>query len=175
MAKETNETRDLDIVTDEIMTAKHNNVKLAEARKAVDAYYANPSDENQDLVSENTKAIHDLLKMVKDYSDALAELKTRIEFCVVNLFDYAPALAEHFKIQGGAKTIKCDATPTSMALLMEAFEKKGYAPEGLFSMCTPITAKKAAEAFGLSEQALLEELGDLFATHYNKPSVKMLY
>ena len=172
MAKET-ETLDLTEVTTEILSAKNNTAKLVEARQAIDAYFADPSDENQDLVVQSTKAVHDLYRMAKDYSDALADLKARIEFCVMNLFDYAPAFEEHFKIQGGAKTTKCK--PNSMPLLMEKFIEKGYAPEGLFSMCTPLTAKKAAEAFGLSEQALLEELGDMFETKVNKPTLKMLY
>lgn len=177
MAKtNTNEnTRDLQEVTDEIMVAKHNNAKLAEARKAVDAYFINPSDDNQDLVANNTRAIHDLYYMVKEYTDALNDLKARIEFCVTNLFDYVPALEEHFKVQGGAKTVKCDKTPTSMEMLMDEWCKKGYDPSGLFGKCTAITAKKAAEAFGLSEQAFLEEYGHLFETHVNKPSVKMVY
>ena len=169
------EERDLEIVTDEIMTAKHNNAKLAEARQAVDAYFTNPSDDNQDLVANNTRAIHDLLYMVKEYSDALADLKARIEFCVVNLFDYVPALEEHFKVQGGAKTCKCDATPDAMNRLMDEWCKEGYDPSGLFGKCTAITAKKAAEAFGLSEQAFLEKYGHMFKTHVNKPTVKMVY
>ena len=174
MAKE-NETANLSEVTDEIMTAKNNNAKLAEARQAVDAYFSDPSDENQDLVANNTSAIHDLYRMVKEYTDALADLKTRIEFCVLNLYDFVPALEEHFKMQGGAKTVKCDKDPDSMRKLMDAYIAKGYDPSGLFAMCAAITAKKAAEAFGLSEQAFLEEHGDLFATHHNKPSVNMLY
>lgn len=171
----TTEPREVEIVTDEIMNAKHNNARLVEARQAVDAYFSNPSDDNQDLVANNTRAIHDLLYMCKEYEAAIADLKARIEYCVVNLFDYVPALEEHFKVQGGAKSCKCDNRPDSMFQLMEAWCKEGYDPSGLFGICSAITSKKAAEAFGLSEEAFLEKYGHLFKTHVNKPSVKMVY
>ena len=168
-----NENPELEIVTDEIMAAKHNNAMLAEARQAVAAYFANPSDENQDAVVTRTNAVSDLFRMVKDYTNALANLQKQIEFAVVSLYDYAPELAERFKLQG-SKSVKCDASKDSMRRLMDAFVAEGGDPSGLFGVCSVITAKKAAEAFGLSEGALLEKHGDLFETHYSKPQVKLV-
>ena len=168
-----NENRDLEIVADEIMNAKHNNARLVEAKNAVDAYFANPSDENEMAVSENASKILELFRMIKDYSDALADLKSRVEYAVANLYDYHPSLRENFKFKAGASKTTCSAKPDSMERLMAAWIAKGYDPAGLFAKCSAITSKKAADAFGLSEQALLEEFGDLFSTTRNKPALQM--
>lgn len=141
---------------------------------AVKDYFNNPCAETLLAVRNNAPNIRSLYRVIDDYSKALADLKSKVDFCVVSTFQDSPEIREEFKIQAGAKSIKCDAQADSMRQLMERFKGAGFDPCALFEKCSAITAKKAAEAFGLSEQALLESAGDLFATHENKPTVKMI-
>lgn len=141
----------------------------------INAFVTDPeADKSLVDVRKQAGAIRILYRLVDDYTKALADLKAKIDYCVVGTIDKSPEIAQEFKVQAGAKSIKCDATPASMMFLMDKFVEQGYNPSALFAQCSAITAKKAAEAFGLSEVALLEAYGDLFATHQNKPSVKML-
>lgn len=142
--------------------------------KAINDYVFNPNEETAKALRMNAPAIRSLYRLIDDYSKALAYLKENVNFCVIENIDTAPELAQEFKVQNGAKIIKCDSVPNSMQLLMTRYIDAGFDPVGLFAQCSAITAKKAAEAFGLSEQALLEAHGDLFETHQNKPSVKMI-
>lgn len=134
--------------------------------------------DNQTAVNSfafQARIVRDLMYHVVNISAALADLKSKLEFCVAHTIEHPSGnVKENFKIQPGAKSIKCDAQADSMRQLMERFKGAGFDPCALFEKCSAITAKKAAEAFGLSEQALLESAGDLFATHQNKPTVKML-
>lgn len=141
----------------------------------INKFVADP-EESANIVNvrKQAGAIRSLYRLVDDYTKALADLKAKIDYCVVETIEKSPEIAKEFKVQAGAKSIKCDATPASMMFLMDKFVEQGYNPSALFAQCSAITAKKAAEAFGLSEVALLESYGDLFATHQNKPSVKML-
>lgn len=142
--------------------------------KAINDYVFNPNEDTAKALRMNAPAIRSLYRLVDDYSKALADLKEKMNVCVLENIESAPEIAHEFKVQNGTKSIKCDSAPNSMQLLMSRYLEAGYDPVGLFAKCSAITAKKAAEAFGLSEQALLEAHGDLFETHYNKPSVKML-
>lgn len=150
--------------------------ELDECRKAVDNYFADQSEENRIAVRKNAEKIHDLWRKVDDFTKALADLKARMEFSIVDVIENSPELQKEFKIQAGAKSIKCDVVKEqSMRQLMERYLKKGFDPCFIFSKCSAITAKTAADCFGLSVDVMLEENGDLFAEHQNKPSVKMLY
>lgn len=149
---------------------------LTKATKAVTAFFVDPeAKENVVAVRQNAANIHELFRTIADYSAALDELKKRAEFAIVSIIDESPELQACFKIQAGAKSIKCDYDKNSMRNLMDKFKELGYDPCALFEKCSAITAKKAADAFGLSEQVFLETYGDLFQTHQNKPSVKMTY
>lgn len=142
--------------------------------KAINDYVFNPNEETAKALRMNAPAIRSLYRLIDDYSKALAYLKEKVNICVIENIETAPELAQEFKVQNGEKSIKCDSGPNSMQLLMTRYIDAGFDPVGLFAQCSAITAKKAAEAFGLSEQALLEAHGDLFETHQNKPSVKMI-
>lgn len=166
-------------------TAQANDHALTEYAKQIVPQFANtlavvnnfvndPSEENVTAIRKMAPAIRSLYRLVDDYSKALADVKAKIDVCVVETIEKSPEIAQEFKVQAGAKSIKCDAQPDSMSVLMFRAMEKGIHPSALFAQCSAITAKKAAEAFGLSQQALLEEYGDLFETHQNKPSVKML-
>lgn len=150
--------------------------ELDECRNAVDAYFCEQSEENAIAVRKNAVQIHDLWRKVDDFVKALADLKSRMEFSIVDVIEKSPELQKEFKIQAGAKSIKCDVIKEqSMRTLMQRYIEKGFDPAFLFSKCSAITAKTAAECFGVSTDVMLEENGDLFAEHQNKPSVKMLY
>lgn len=149
--------------------------KQTEQHKALDAIVAfwNEPDSVKAaaMVRQNARNIHDFMRNMELVTKAFADLKARADYAICALFEKSPELQQEFKIQQGARSTKC----TDMRQLMDRYTAKGYDPAGLIAQCSAMTAKKAAEAFGLSEAALLEEAGDIFTTTENKPTVKMAY
>lgn len=146
--------------------------QLSATKKVIDSYFANPNEENEKAVRGCSENIKELWRVVSEYTSALSDFKARMEFAIVDIFNRSPELQKEFKIQEGAKSTKCK--PEEMATLIRRCIDSGIVPEAFASACSPLTAKKAADLFGLSQQAFLEAHGDLMETKQNKPSVKGL-
>lgn len=135
-------------------------------------YLRNPDAYEHRLIAskERVRALHQHMEWI---SKSLEKLKALIEAAMFTAYDSPEGaeLEEVFKFQAGRETV----TALSNGPLAEIAIGNGLTAGEFASACRPLTAKAFGEMLGLTQEAVMNNYGELFSVTKSKPTLRRLY
>ncbi len=169
-------TKQIVFTQDEINTLSPSGLNITDIMYAVSVVASNTGSEDEVTNARNTLLAHrndiaDIWQKYKLLDKLLKTFKNAMELTISTFTDEEGNIhgfEKQFKWQAGAKTTNCVA----MGELLRIAQGNGVTLEEMGNYIKPINAKNAAKMLGMSDEAFINQFGNLTKTKINKPTLK---